>query len=174
MPTQIKNNNDINNYIDLDEEDGIIENYSSNDQGVKYKVLLIILAIVIAIVIFISWYFLKRTWRLHCSKIETDAAFIVKNGPKKSSNLLINIASTSNWHYSIICTIIPLILYFIIVQFFPYPSSPSPSIEYISIELSKALLLLILISFTISKAITFIQVHCINPVGGPRFSGPGQ
>ena len=105
------------------------------------------------------------TWKLHGKDIELSAQNIVKKGPKQAASLLITIASTSNWHFSVITCLFPLLLYFIIVQFFPGLEKNDNSIEYVSIELTKAVLLLVLMSLAISHAITFLQTHYINPVG---------
>jgi len=94
----------------------------------------------------------------------------LKMVPKKSADLLVGLASTSNWHYSLICCVIPLAIYFTIAQLFPYPQSNNVTVDYVAIELGKALFLWCLMGFAISKSITFLQVHCINPVGGPSFT----
>lgn len=164
------NPNDKNNQDNDDNVDKNANQNANQKPRSKYYILLIICSIIIGISLLLAIFFMKRTWRLHVSGVERKAGQIVKNGPPESRDLLIGLASTSNWHFSLICCIIPLIIYFTIIQVFPNPDSNTMKCDYIAVEVAKALFLWCLMAFTISKAITFLQVHCINPVGGPSFT----
>jgi len=79
----VKNIKTDDNLDTLDTTDG--DNNNDKNSGSKYTVLLIIFSVIIFGSLLLCIFFLKRTWRLHCSGIEKTAASIVKNGTKKIS-----------------------------------------------------------------------------------------